>query len=628
MVTADEVIEGVTSKSKTLDAAWSWITTVDHKRIGILYMVTAIIFFFGAGIEALVMRTQLARPDSTLVEAETFNQMFTMHALSMIFLGVMPMSVAFFNLIVPLAIGARDVAFPRLNALSYWIFLFGGLLLNGGFISGMGSPDAGWFAYANLTEEPFSKGQGMSFYALGLITLGVSSLAGAFNFLVTIINMRAPGMTLMRMPPFIWMTLVTSFLLVTAMPVITVGLIQILFDRNFGTNFFDTTAGGSPVLWQHVFWLFGHPEVYILILPAMGIVSEIIPTFSRKPLFGYHFVIFSGIVIGFMGWGVWSHHMFTVGLGNIANSVFAITTMLIAIPTGVKIFNWLGTMWGGSIRFSTPMLFALGFVAMFILGGLSGVTHASPPADAQQQDSYYIVAHLHYVLFGGSIMGLLAGIYYWFPKVTGRMLNDNLGKLHFWLVMFGSNLTFFPMHILGLVGMPRRVYTYSATSGFEAYNLLQTVGAFILAASFLIFLHNVFSSLRKGARAGKDPWDGRTLEWTIPSPPPHYNFVTIPEIHSREPAWDMKYGHDSEGAMPIERPDAPGAQLYNEAEEEDHPEIHMPSPSYWPIVVAAGFGIAGALFIVGPWYSSIGLVIAMIGLYSWAAEPVSKDEHH
>ena len=628
MVTADKVIEGVTSRSKTLEAAWGWMTTVDHKRIGILYMVTAIIFFLGAGIEALVMRTQLARPDSTLVEAETFNQMFTMHALSMIFLGVMPMSVAFFNLIVPLAIGARDVAFPRLNALSYWLFLFGGLILNGGFITGMGSPDAGWFAYANLTEEPFSKGQGMSFYALGLLTLGVSSLAGAFNFLVTIINMRAPGMTLMRMPPFIWMTLVTSFLLVTAMPVITVGLIQILFDRNFGTNFFDTTAGGSPVLWQHVFWLFGHPEVYILILPAMGIVSEIIPTFSRKPLFGYHFVIFSGIVIGFMGWGVWSHHMFTVGLGNIANSVFAITTMLIAVPTGVKIFNWLGTMWGGSIRFSTPMLFALGFVAMFILGGLSGVTHASPPADAQQQDSYYIVAHLHYVLFGGSIMGLLAGIYYWFPKVTGRMLNDNLGKLHFWLVMLGSNLTFFPMHILGLVGMPRRVYTYSATSGFEAYNLLQTVGAFILAASFLIFLHNIFSALRKGARAGKDPWDGRTLEWTIPSPPPHYNFVTIPEIHSREPAWDMKYGHDSEGSMPIERPDAPGAQLYNEAEEEDHPEIHMPSPSYWPLVVAAGFGIAGALFIVGPWYSSIGLVIAMLGLYAWAAEPVSKEDHH
>ena len=628
MVTADKIIEGVTSRSKTLDAAWGWMTTVDHKRIGILYMVTAIIFFFGAGIEALVMRTQLARPDSTLVEAETFNQMFTMHALSMIFLGVMPMSVAFFNLIVPLAIGARDVAFPRLNALSYWLFLFGGLILNGGFITGMGSPDAGWFAYANLTEEPFSKGQGMSFYALGLLTLGVSSLAGAFNFLVTIINMRAPGMTLMRMPPFIWMTLVTSFLLVTAMPVITVGLIQILFDRSFGTNFFNTAAGGSPVLWQHVFWLFGHPEVYILILPAMGIVSEIIPTFSRKPLFGYHFVIFSGIVIGFMGWGVWSHHMFTVGLGNIANSVFAITTMLIAVPTGVKIFNWLGTMWGGSIRFATPMLFALGFMAMFILGGLSGVTHASPPADAQQQDTYYIVAHLHYVLFGGSIMGILAGFYYWFPKVTGRMLNDNLGKLHFWLVMLGSNLTFFPMHILGLVGMPRRVYTYSATSGFEAYNLLQTVGAFILAASFLIFLHNIFSALRKGARAGKDPWDGRTLEWTIPSPPPHYNFVTIPEIHSREPAWDMKYGHDSEGSMPIERPDAPGAQLYNEAEEEDHPEIHMPSPSYWPLVVAAGFGIAGALFIVGPWYSSIGLVIAMLGLYSWAAEPVSKEDHH
>ncbi len=628
MVTVDKVIEGATARSRTLDIAWSWITTVDHKRIGILYLITSIIFFFGAGIEALVIRTQLARPDSTLVDPSTFNQMFTMHALSMIFLGVMPMSVAFFNIVVPLAIGARDVAFPRLNALSYWVFLFGGLLLNGGFISGLGSPDTGWFAYANLTEEPFTKGQGMTFYALGLIILGVSSLAGAFNFAVTIINMRAPGMSLMRMPPFVWMTLVTSFLLITAMPVITVGLIQILFDRTFGTNFFDTTAGGSPVLWQHVFWLFGHPEVYILILPAMGIVSEIIPTFSRKPLFGYKFVIFSGIVIGFMGWGVWSHHMFTVGLGNVANSVFAITTMLIAVPTGVKIFNWMGTMWGGSIRFSTPMLFAVGFVAMFILGGLSGVTHASPPADAQQQDTYYIVAHLHYVLFGGSIMGILAGIYYWFPKMTGRMLNDNLGKLHFWLLMLGANLTFFPMHILGLVGMPRRVYTYSAVSGFEAYNLLQTVGAFILAASFLIFLHNVFSSLKKGERAGADPWDGRTLEWTIASPPPHYNFVEIPTVHSREPAWDLKYGHDSEGAVPIERSDAPGAQLYNEAEEEDHPEIHMPDPSYWPLVVAVGFGIAGALFVVGPWFSAIGVVIAVVGLYAWAAEPVSKDDHH
>ncbi len=320
--------------------------------------------------------------------------------------------------------------------------------------------------------------------------------------------------------------------------------------------------------------------------------------------------------------------MFTVGLGNVANSVFAVTTMLIAVPTGVKIFNWMGTMWGGSIRFSTPMLFSVGFVAMFILGGLSGVTHASPPADAQQQDTYYIVAHLHYVLFGGSIMGILAGIYYWFPKMTGRMLNDNLGKLHFWLLMLGSNLTFFPMHILGLVGMPRRVYTYSAVSGFEAYNLLQTVGAFILAASFLIFLHNVFSSLKKGERAGADPWDGRTLEWTMSSPPPHYNFVEIPTVHSREPAWDLKYGHDSEGATPIERSDAPGAQLYNEHEEEDHPEIHMPDPSYWPLVVAAGLGLAGALFVVGPWYSAIGVVVTIVGLYAWAAEPVSKDDSH
>jgi len=432
------------------------------------------------------------------------------------------------------------------------------------------------------------------------------------------------------------MTLVTSFLLITAMPVITVGLIQILFDRNFGTNFFDTTAGGNPVLWQHVFWLFGHPEVYILILPAMGMVSEVIPTFSRKPLFGYPFVIFSGITIGFMGWGVWSHHMFTVGLGSVANSVFALTTMLIAIPTGVKIFNWIGTMWGGSIRFSTSMLFAIGFIAMFILGGLSGITHAAPPADTQQQDTYYIVAHFHYVLFGGSIMGLLAGIYYWYPKVTGRMLDDHLGKLHFWILFLGSNLTFFPMHILGLIGMPRRVYTYSADSGFEAYNMLQTVGAFIMAASFLLFAYNIINSLRKGEVAGKDPWDGRTLEWTIPSPPPHYNFAEIPTVHSREPAWDLKYGsighgQGSNGPLAAESSNGPITDYMSggpmEEARERH-DIHMPSPSYWPLVTAAGFGIAGALFIVGPWYSAIGVAITAVGLYAWAAEPVTKEVKH
>ena len=461
-------------------------------------------------------------------------------------------------------------------------------------------------------------------------------MAGAFNFIVTIINMRAPGMRLMRMPPFVWMTLVTSFLLITAFPVITVGLIQILFDRNFGTNFFNTQAGGNPVLWQHLFWLFGHPEVYILILPAMGIVSEVIPTFSRKPLFGYPFIIFSGILIGFMGWGVWSHHMFTVGLGPIANSVFAITTMLIAIPTGVKIFNWIGTMWGGSIRFTTPMLFAVGFIAMFIIGGISGITHAAPSADAQQQDTYYIVAHLHYVLFGGSIMGLFAAIYYWFPKATGRMMHEGMGKTHFWLMMIGGNLTFFPMHILGLNGMPRRIYTYGEDQGWELMNMMQTVGAFIVAASMLIFVHNLFRSLRKGERAGNDPWDGRTLEWSISSPPPEYNFAEIPTVHSREPFWDQKYGGEHAGGAvstetsngPISQPEASNGPVEAGYGGGEKPHgIHMPSPSYFPIVSAFGLALAGALFVVNPWFSAIGVGIMTLGLYGWAAEPASPEEH-
>ena len=637
MATVEKTIEGALERPRALDVIWSWVTTVDHKRIGVLYLVTAVIFFLAGGVEALVIRLQLARADSTLVDPDTFNQLFTMHALTMIFLGAMPMSVAFFNLIIPLQIGARDVAFPRLNALSYWVFLFGGLLLNGGFISGVGSPNAGWFAYANLTEEPFSTGPGMAFYSLGLLVLGVSSMAGAFNFIVTIVNMRAPGLSLMRMPPFTWMTLVTSFLVITAFPVITVGLIQILFDRSFGTNFFNTQAGGDPVLWQHVFWLFGHPEVYILILPAMGVVSEVIPTFSRKPLFGYSFVIFSGIVIGFMGWGVWSHHMFTVGLGPVADSVFAITTMLIAIPTGVKIFNWIGTMWGGSIRFSTSMLFAIGFISMFIIGGLSGITHAASPADTQQQDTYYIVAHLHYVLFGGSIMGLFAGIYYWFPKVTGRMLSETMGKLHFGLMFLGGTLAFFPMHFVGLMGMPRRVYTYPSDAGWESMNLFSTVGGFIIAVSMLIFVHNLFRSLRKGEQAGDDPWDGRTLEWSIPSPPPVYNFAEIPTVHSREPHWDNKHGagaghpveETSNGSIsssevsngPISHGETSNGPVEGEYGGSEHHGIHMPSPSYYPIIVALGLGLAGGLFVVNPWLSAIGISKMVLGLYGWAAEP-------
>ena len=446
-------ITGVLARPTSYAGVWGWMTTVDHKRIAVLYGVTAFIFLLIAGLEAGVVRMQLASADNDLISAGRFNQMFTMHATVMVFMVIMPLSVSFFNFVVPLAIGARDVAFPRLNALSYWIFLFGAVLMHISFLVDQ-VPDAGWFSYANLTEKPFSINRGLDFWAIGLLVMGAASVAGALNFVVTIINLRAPGMSMMRMPVFVWMTLITSILLVLAFPVITVGLIELTMDRNFGTHFFIPAEGGDPILWQHLFWVFGHPEVYILILPAMGIVSEVFPTFSRKPLFGYPFIVFSGIVIGIMGWAVWSHHMFTVGLGPVANSVFTITTMLIAVPTGIKIFNWIGTLWKGSIEFTTSMMFALGFVALFIVGGLSGVSHAVSPSDFQQQDTYYIVAHLHYVLFGGSIMGAFAGIYYWYPKLTGKMLSETLGKLNFWFIFIGMNLTFFPMHYLGLNGCP------------------------------------------------------------------------------------------------------------------------------------------------------------------------------
>src|SRR5688572_19256159 len=473
---------------------WSWLTTVDHKRIGILYGTTAFAFFLIGGFEAMLIRAQLVRPNNNFMGADEFNAMFTMHATTMIFLAIMPLSAAFFNFMIPLQIGARDVAFPRLNAFSYWVFLGGGLLVNASFLFNA-PPDAGWFGYANLTSKQYSPGLNQDFWVLGLQILGVASLAAAFNFLVTIINMRCPGMTLMRMPLFTWMTFVTSFLLVLAFPVITVGLTELLLDRFFGTNFFVTVKGGDPVLWQHLFWIFGHPEVYILILPAMGIVSEVLPTFSGKPLFGYAVVVYSGIAIGFMSYGVWAHHMFTTGLGPVANAVFLTTTMAVGVPTVVKIFNWISTMWGGSLDLKTPMWMAIGFVLMFTLGGISGITHSVVPSDWQQQDTYYVVAHFHYVLFGGAIMALFGGIYYWWPKVTGRLLDDRLGQVHFWLMLIGFNLTFGPMHFLGLNGMPRRIFTYPANMGWDVWNLVATIGAFMIALSILVFMINVSRTL-------------------------------------------------------------------------------------------------------------------------------------
>ena len=628
MVSLTGTLGGALRRPTSYQGVWGWITTVDHKRIGILYGVTAFIFFILAGVEALMIRIQLSRPEQDIVSPEVYSQLFTMHALSMIFLAIMPLAAAFFNFMIPLMIGARDVAFPRLNALSYWIFLGGGILLNSGWFLG-GSPNAGWFAYANLTEEPFNLGRGMDFYVVGLLVLGTASMAAGFNFLVTIINMRAPGMSLMRMPVFVWMTLITSFLIILAFPVITVGLIELMLDRTFGLNFFIPSAGGDPVLWQHLFWVFGHPEVYILILPAMGIVSEILPTFARKPLFGYPVVILSGVIIGFMGWGVWSHHMFTVGLGPVANSAFAIGTMAIAIPTGVKIFNWIATLWGGSINIKTPLLFAVGFVSMFIIGGLSGVMHASPPSDAQQQDTYFIVAHIHYVLFGGSIFAIFAGIYYWWPKMTGRMLSEPLGKLHFWTMFIGFNIAFFPMHYLGMDGMPRRINTYDSAMGWDLWNMVSTVGAFIIAASFLIFIHNAFRSLRKGKRASNDPWDGRTLEWSIPSPPPVHNFDEIPTVHSRDAHWEAKYGNEEHGG-PV--PVAGGAE--SEAAHDEHAgggghSVHLPGLSYYPIMIALGLTATGYGVIFHDtltWaLAAIGAGVAIVGTYAWSFEPASEE---
>jgi len=591
----------------------SWLTTTDHKQIGQLYFWTALGFFLIGGLEALVIRAQLSRPEGIGVSAEIYNQMFTMHGTTMVFLALMPLSAAFFNYIIPLQIGARDVAFPRLNAFSYWVFLLGGLFMNASFVAGplfgtgtlSVAPDAGWFGYANLTSRQFSPGPNIDFWVLGLQILGIASLAAGFNFIVTILNMRAPGMKLMRLPVFSWMTLVTQFLVITAFPVITVALVLLMFDRFFGTHFFVPSGGGDPILWQHLFWLFGHPEVYILILPAMGIVSEVLPTFSRKPLFGYTVVVYSGVLIGFMGWGVWSHHMFSVGLGPIADSVFSATTMLIAVPTGVKIFNWIGTMWGGQIRFTTAMLFAVGFIAMFIIGGLSGVTHASPPADLQQTDTYYVVAHIHYVLFGGTMLGLFAGMYYWWPKMTGRLLSETLGKWHFWLTFVGMNLAFFPMHFSGLLGMPRRIYTYGAELGVTRLNEISTAGAFLIGVAVLVFLVNLWWTRKRGEPAGNDPWQGATLEWAIPSPPPVYNFTVIPRVESRLPLWKTEH-HGAMAPLPL-TPPAP---------------IHVPGGSWWPLITAFGLPlIAVAAISHQLWLAFVGLAVVIVGIYRWAYEP-------
>jgi len=517
----------------------SWVTTVDHKRIGVLYLVTAFGFFLAAGVMALLMRAQLSQADNHFLTRDSYNELFTIHGTTMIFLFIVPMLAGFGNFLVPLMLGARDMAFPRLNAATYWLFLLGGLVLLGSFFAEGGAARSGWTAYTPLSTEGFSPGHGQDLWILGIHLTSLASLAGAINFIVTIHNMRAPGMTWMRIPLFVWAIEAYAVLLVLALPTVSAAATLLLLDRQASQEFFAPENGGS-LLWQHMFWFFGHPEVYIMVLPAMGIVSEVIPVFSRKPIFGYKAIAFSTIGIAFASMLVWAHHMFTVGLPTWLQGWFLVTSFTVAIPTAIKIFNWLATLWRGHLIFRAPLLFALGFIALFTMGGLSGIVLATFPIDYQAQDTYYVVAHLHYVLFGGTVFGIFAGLYYWFPKITGRMYSERLAQWHFWLLFAGFNAAFLPQHMLGLMGMPRRVYTYERGGLFEWYNLVSSVGSFIMGLAILIFLVNAIRSWRGGPRVGSDPWKADTLEWYAASPPAVHNFARVPYVSSARPLRDLR----------------------------------------------------------------------------------------
>lgn len=529
----------------------SWVATVDHKKIGLMYMATGLIFFVIAGAMALLMRLQLIAPNNQLMPPGFYNQLMTMHGTTMVFFFGMPVLTGAMNYLIPLQIGARDVAFPRLNAFSYWIMLFSGLFLYSSFLfAEAGAPAAGWFSYAPLSEKPFSLNPGLTYWALSLLTAGVGSIGSSLNIIVTVLRLRAPGMTMRRLPLFTWMGFIVSFLTVFTIAVLNSALVALAVDRLFGGHYFTPETGGSAVVWQHMFWAFGHPEVYILVIPAFGIISEIIPVFSRRPIFGYSFVAGSTLVIILLSFAVWAHHMFAVGLPPALNAFFGLATMLIAVPTGVKVLNWTATLAKGAIRFTVPMLFTLAFLVQFTFGGITGVMFATYPVDWQLTDSYFVVAHFHYVLIGGTVFAFFAGVYYWFPKVTGRFLSARTGKLHFWLLLIGFNMTFFIQHFLGLMGMPRRVYTYPSLPGWGAFNLISTVGAFIFALSVLVFIYNVVVCWRRGAPTGDNPWNAWTLEWATTSPPPEHNFDLVPPVRSRRPLWDLTHPDDPDWRHP------------------------------------------------------------------------------
>ncbi|MED4015474.1 cytochrome c oxidase subunit I [Sutcliffiella cohnii] len=558
---------------------WDYLTTVDHKKIAIMYLIAGGFFFLVGGLEAMFIRVQLLKPESGFLEAGLYNEILTMHGTTMIFLAAMPLIFAFMNAVVPLQIGARDVAFPFLNSLGFWLFFFGGVFLNLSWFLG-GAPDAGWTSYASLALA--SEGYGVDFYVLGLQISGIGTLIAGINFLVTIINMRAPGMTYMRMPLFTWSTFVASALILFAFPALTVGLLLLMFDRLFGSAFFDPALGGNTIIWEHLFWIFGHPEVYILILPAFGIFSEIFATFSKKRLFGYSSMVFATVLIGFLGFMVWAHHMFTTGLGPIANSIFAVATMAIAVPTGIKIFNWLFTMWGGQIKINTAMLWAIAFIPSFVMGGVTGVMLGSAAADYQYHDTYFVVAHFHYVIVGGVVFALFAATHYWWPKMFGKVLDETLGKITFWLFFIGFHLTFFIQHFLGLMGMPRRIYTFLPGQGFELGNFISTVGAFLMAAGTIVLLVNIVKTSFSKQSVSGDAWgDGRTLEWATASPPLEYNFKQTPLVRGLDPLWVEKMAGKKEmtPAEPVG-------------------DIHMPNGSILPFIISLGLFIAafGAMY--------------------------------
>jgi len=551
MSTESIALTGVQEPSRSLgDVLYTWVTTVDHKRIGLLYILFALLFLVLGGIEATIMRIQLIVPHNHFVSPQFFNQMFTMHGTTMIFFAAMPILFGFGNYLIPLMIGARDMAFPRVNAWSFWLTAFGGLLLYFSFVGGNGlygaggAPDVGWFAYAPLTAKAFSLGHSTDFWTLSLLVSGMGSIGAAVNFVATILSLRCPGMTLGKMPLLAWLFLVTGGLVLIVISPLTAAQVMLCIDRFMGAHFFDTQAGGSAVLWMHFFWIFGHPEVYVLVIPAFGFMSEIVPVFSRKAIFGYPIMVGATVAIGFISMSVWAHHMFTVGMNAYGNTFFAFTTMVISVPTGIKIFNWLGTMWGGRIIFKTPMLFCIAFLFQFLIAGLTGIMLSAAPFNWQLSASYFVVAHFHYVIVGAILFATFGAFYYWFPKMSGRLYNETLGKLHFWLFVIGFHLTFDFMHIPGLLGMPRRIYTYEPGRGWEIWNLIVTIGVFFQIFGTIVFVGNLLYSMFKGKLAGNDPWDAWTLEWSVSSPPPEYNFATIPVVNSRRPLWDIKHPED------------------------------------------------------------------------------------